>query len=193
MDKFEVNYALDEILKVVRLSNKYIEVSAPWTLKGEENVKKLSNVLHNLYFVLNSIGLLLKPFIPKTAERILNAISSNSTNFDDISKEFNEKIEGNVVTKTALYQRLDIQKELKFIEVDSVQKQDKKEQEKVEQEKQEYIEFDDFEKVKLKVGKIIKAEKVENADKLLKFLVDMGSEQRVIVSGEQTLCPRRIA
>lgn len=182
MDKFEVNNALDEIMKVVRMSNKYIEVSAPWTLKGEENVEKLSNVLHNLYFVLNSVGLLLKPFIPQTAEKILNALSSTSTSFDDICVEFNEKVQGNVVTKTALYQRLDIQKELQFIEVDSI-KENKKE-EKVEQEvKTEYIEFADFEKIKLKVGKIVEAEKVENADKLLKFLVDMGDEKRVIVSG----------
>lgn len=183
MDKFEVNYALDEILKVVRLSNKYIEVSAPWNLKGEENIKKLSNVLHNLYFVLNSVGLLLKPFIPKTAERILNAISSNSTNFDDICNVFNENIVGNIVTKTALYQRLDIQKEVKFIEIDSLQKEERKEQEKVETNKNEYIEFNDFEKVKLKVGKIIQAERVQDADKLLKFLVDIGQEKRVIVSG----------
>ena len=46
-----------------------------------------------------------------------------------------------------------------------------------------YIEFDDFEKLELRVGKILEAEKVENADKLLKFLVDFGTEKRTIVSG----------
>ena len=181
MEKLEVHNALTEIFKVARLANKYIEQTAPWTLKGEENREKLSNVLHNLYFVLNSMAILLQAFIPETAEKILKALSSKTTKLEDISREFNENISGNIVEKTALYQRLDIKKELEYIQSGpEVKKEEKMEQVKT---GKEAIEFADFEKLELKVGKIICAEKVENADKLLKFSVDFGSEVRTIVSG----------
>ena len=176
MQKFEVHNALNEIFKVIRQANKYIEVTAPWTLK--QNKERLSNVLHNLYFVIHSVAVALQPFIPSTSATILNALQSDNTSFDAISKQFNNQIGGQKVEKTALYQRLDINKEIEFL------MEDKKEEvvETVVKHKPE-IEFDDFEKLELKVGKIIEAEKVENADKLLKFKVDFGCEQRTIVSG----------
>lgn len=182
VNKLEVHNALNEIWKVIRLSNKYIEETAPWTLKNEENKEKLENVLHNLYFVLHSVAILLQAFIPSTAEKIFVALGSNNKGIENISKEFNENVVGNIVEKTALYQRLDINKEIKFIEVDSVVKKEEK-MEEVKENVKPQIEFADFEKLELKVGKIIKAEKVENADKLLKFEVDFGSEVRTIVSG----------
>ena len=178
MQKLEVNNALGEIFKVIRLANKYIEVSAPWTLKEEKDRQVLENVLHNLYFTINSCAILLQAFIPQTADKIFEALSSNYKDISDISLQANEKMKDNVVVKTALYQRLDIQKELKFIEVDSMEVKEEKQEDK-----KPLIEFDDFEKLELKVGRIIKAEKVENAEKLLKFEVEFNNEVRTIVSG----------
>ena len=176
MDKLEVNNALAEIFKVIDLANKYIESTAPWKLK--EDKERLGDVLHNLYFVLHSVALLLECFIPQTAKRILNALDNNDFEIGTISSEYNKKISGNKVEKTALYQRLDIQKEKQYLEVDSVKPvEEPKPQGKPE------IEFDDFEKLEIKVGKILTAEKVENADKLLKFSVELGKEVRTIVSG----------
>ena len=179
MQKLEVNNALGEIFKVVRQANKYIEVSAPWTLKEEKDRKTLENVLHNLFFAINSCAILLQAFIPETADKIFNALSSTYKEIEDISLKANLNMKDNTVVKTALYQRLDIQKEIKFIEVDSMQVKE----EKQEDNKKPLIEFDDFEKLELKVGKIIKADKVENAEKLLKFEVELNNEVRTIVSG----------
>ena len=185
MDKFEVHNALGEIWKVIRHANKYIEDTAPWTLKEQKD--KLGNVLHNLYFVLHSVAVMLKSFLPTTADKILEALKNNDSDFDTISREYNASLYGQKVEKTALYQRLDIQKELQYLLVDSVKKEEKKMEEVKETEEKNihkpYIEFDDFEKLELRVGKILEAEKVENADKLLKFLVDFGTEKRTIVSG----------
>lgn len=183
MDKLEVHNALSEVWKVIKNANKYIEETAPWTLKGEENKSLLGNILHNLYFALNSIGIVLQAFIPQTATKILDALNSNNRELKDINEEFNISVTGKAVEKTALYQRLDIVKELKYIEVDSVEKKEEEVDKKVEENIKELIDFSDFEKIELKIGKIINAEKVENADKLLKFSVDLGSEVRTIVSG----------
>lgn len=176
MDKFEVHNALNEIMKVVRLANKYIDDTAPWTLKNEKD--KLANVLHNLYFVLHSVAVLLQAFIPSTSEQILKALGNNDTNFDTLSNEYNNNLKGNKVEKIALYQRLDIQKELQFLLVDSI-----KEKKMEEENKKPDIVYDDFDKLDLRVGKIIEAQKVENADKLLQFKVELKNEVRTIVSG----------
>lgn len=176
MDKFEVHNALNEIMKVVRLANKYIDDTAPWTLKNEKD--KLANVLHNLYFVLHSVAVLLQAFIPSTSEQILNALGNSDIGFDTLNCEYNNNLKGNKVEKIALYQRLDIQKELQFLLVDSV-----KEKEVEEENKKPDIVYDDFDKLDLRVGKIIEANKVENADKLLQFKVELKNEVRTIVSG----------
>ncbi len=195
MDRLEPNNALQAIWKVVRLANKYIEDTAPWTQK--ENRERLGDILHNLYFVLHSVAVLLQAFIPETANKILVALQNDDKTFDTISHEYNQKIFGQKVEKTALYQRLDIQKEIQYLEVDSVNKienvREKNMEENVEkqslnneQEKFNHkptIDFADFEKIEIMVGRILTAEKVENADRLLKFSVKLGDETRTIVSG----------
>lgn len=182
IDKLEVNNALSEILRVVRLANKYIEDTAPWTLKQDK--QRLGDVLHNLYFVLHSVAVLLQAFIPQTAQKILVALDNTDCNLNTISAEYNKNIVGKTVVKTALYQRLNVEQEIKYLEVDSMQEEEVKEEVVIEHKPE--IEFEDFEKIELKVGKIITAEKVEKADKLLKFTVDFGVEQRTIVSGVAT-------
>ena len=184
----EPNNALNSILKVVRLANKYIEDTAPWTLK--ENKVRLADVLHNLYFVLHSVAVLLQAFIPETARKILDALKNTDASLETINLEYNSKICGYKIEKTALYQRLDVEKEVKYLEVDSVKESEPKGKENdMENEQKETlsgkpnISFDDFEKLEIKVGKILTAEKVENADKLLKFSVKFGEETRTIVSG----------
>ena len=190
MEELEPNNALSCILKVVRLANKYIEDTAPWTLK--ENKERLGDVLHNLYFVLHSVAVLLQAFIPETAETILTALKNSDNTIDTISQQYNQEIFGYKVEKTALYQRLDVAKEVKYLEVDSVKEQEKEEKQKENMEsvqnndiksQKPNISFEDFEKLEIKVGKILSAEKVENADKLLKFSVKLGAEVRTIVSG----------
>lgn len=194
MDKFEVNNALAKIFEVAGKANKYIEDTAPWKLK--EDKTRLGDVLHNLYFVLHSVAVVLQPFIPETANRILLALDSADKSLDSISQAYNAKLCGNRVEKTALYQRLDIAKEKQYLEVDSLKSQNEqkneqktsKNQSKTVQNEQNLtkkpqIEFDDFEKIEIKVGKIVSAQKVENADKLLQFQVQIGEETRTIVSG----------
>ena len=136
MENLEPNNALGSILKVVRFANKYIEDTAPWTLK--ENKERLGDVLHNLYFVLHSVAVLLEAFIPQTAQKILDALKNSDKGFETISQQYNTSICGFKVEKTALYQRLDVAKEVKYLEVDSVKASanNSKEEKKMEEVKQ---------------------------------------------------------
>ena len=121
IDSLEIHNAISEVWNVIRLSNKYIDETAPWTLKGEENKERLGDVLHNLYFAIYSVATMLQSFIPTTAKKIEDALGVKLGNFSNISEKQNQNLEGNAVVKVAIFPRLDIEKEIKYITVDSVE------------------------------------------------------------------------
>ena len=200
IETLDINDAINEILQVARNANKYIDETAPWTLK--ENKEELANILHNIYFALYGISVCLKAFLPETSEKFLNSLGICDGGLDSITREFNQSLGGNIVTKIQPFNRYDVQKEVEFLEVTSVKKEEKvekvekkeqkqqKKEEKMEENKTEEltdenneITFEDFCKVKLVTGKILECSKVEKADKLLCSKVEIGNEVRTIVSG----------
>ncbi|MGN1208555.1 MAG: methionine--tRNA ligase [Christensenellales bacterium] len=184
INSLDINLAINEIFKVVRCANKYIDETTPWKLK--ENKPRLKVVLHNLYFSLFAVSVLLKSFLPSTSKRMLEqmGIDESLAEFSNLTNNFNLNLKGTAKKGDALFKRLDINAEIKYLT------EEKKEEKKMEDNKKEEailgkpeIEYADFDKVELKVGTILTAEKVENADRLLKFTVLIGSEKRTIVSG----------
>lgn len=185
IDSLEINLAIGEIFRVVRAANKYIDETTPWKLK--EDKERLNVVLHNLYFSLFSVATLLKAFLPDTSDKILDqlGINKDEAKLENINIDFMLSLCDLVCQKKeALFQRLDIQKEIEYLTCGD-KKMEGKIEEKIEEIKKgkPEITFEDFDKIELKVGKIIESEKVEGADKLLKFSVQLGEEIRTIVSG----------
>jgi methionyl-tRNA synthetase len=79
IDRFDITGALDEIWHAVRRLNQYVESSAPWQLaKDEANADELDAVLYNLVDGLTAIAVLLEPYVPQTAPRILEALGQSS-------------------------------------------------------------------------------------------------------------------
>ena len=190
IDSLEINLAIGEVFKIVRSANKYIDETTPWKLK--EDKPRLSVVLHNLYFALFSVGTYLLPFLPNTSERILKQLDINAelAVFENVNNKFNLSLNGNKTIKgEALFARLDINKEIDYLlngdkKMEENKKVEETKIEKVEETKgKPEIVYDDFDKCEFKVGKILTSEKVEGADKLLKFTVKISEEVRTIVSG----------
>lgn len=183
IESLEINLAIGEVFKIVRGANKYIDETTPWKLKDDK--ERLKVVLHNLYFSLFSVGTLLKAFLPQTSEKILDqlGIENKYAKLENITNEFNESLDNfTCQKKEALFQRLDIKKEIDYLVNGGKTVEEEKIVEPEKTGKAE-ITFEDFDKIELKVGKIIESEKVEGADKLLKFSVQLGNEVRTIVSG----------
>lgn len=177
MDTYHTAEALDEIWNLLRRSNKYIDETAPWVLaKAEEKKARLGTVLYNLIESIRIVSVLLKPFMPETAEKIAEQINAKDSTWDSI-QTFGGYQPG---TKTGeavpLFARMDEAKKLEEIE------QELTLAEEPEPGKAE-ITIDEFDKLDLKVATILKCEPVPKADKLLKFLLKVGNEERVIVSG----------
>lgn len=181
MDKFRFNMALEEIWILIRRANKYIDETTPWILaKDPEQKARLDVVMHNLADALRTVSVLIYPFMHATADEMRKqlGLEGAEVRWDD-SKVF-DMMDGEKVAKgDPIFPRLDIEKELE--ELESL-KGGKKE-ENIPLELKDTIEFDDFDKVDLRVGTIIAAEKHPKADKLLVFQVKMGTETRQIISG----------
>lgn len=200
MDKLQFSTALSEIWKAVSRTNKYIDETMPWVLaKDEANNARLAQVMYNLAESLRIVAILIQPFMPETPEKIWGqlGIEDRSLVEWDKAKEWGMYPSGATVKKgDVIFPRIDLKKELEEIEKMSevtekkpaeVDNTAKAAAEVKNEDKDEtnanLITIDDFSKVELRVAKVIEAEKVEKADKLLKMKLQVGEETRQVVSG----------
>ena len=180
MDKMEISVAIRTVWNLISRSNKYIDLTGPWALaKDESKQDRLQTVMYNLIESLRIISVLIAPFMPNTAPKIWKQLGLgefSKVKFKDI-KEW-----GTVMTETKVEQPEQIFPRIEEEKAEAVAKTVVPAV--VEQKKDEVeITIDEFAKVDLRVVKVLAAEKVEKADKLLKLKVDLGTEQREIVSG----------
>jgi len=188
VDKFDFSNSLEEIWKLIRRTNKYIDETEPWVLGKEGNTDRLSTVMYNLIESLRIITILIRPFITETSDKIKVQIGLEDTKWEN-ARIFGLTKPGTKVKKTEnLFPRLDINKEVKRLTEENKKLMDErkkaKESAKVEEAKEDnLITIDDFDKVELKIGTIIEADLHPKADKLLVFQVKIGDETRQIVSG----------
>ena len=184
MNEYRLSEAIDQIMILARRSNKYIDETMPWTLAKEEATKnRLKTVLYNLLETIRVISVLLLPIMPETSEKITNEISVESRGLDSL-KVFGNIPEGTKVKEAKpLFERIDEGKKLEELTAKMKEKNEIKEEKKEAEGVTNLISIDDFCKVQLKVAKILTAERVEGADKLYKLTVDLGYEQRTVVSG----------
>ncbi len=207
LDKLQFSSALAEIWKAVSRTNKYIDETMPWVLaKDEANGPRLAQVMYNLAETLRIIAILIQPFMPETPEKIwgqLGITDKGLTEWDK-AREWGVYPVGASVNKgEVIFPRIDLKKELEEIEkmsegtaepAKAAEAPKAKEPQKtakaepaVDQAADEtnanLITIDDFAKVDLRVAKVLEAEKVEKADKLLKMKLQVGEEVRQVVSG----------
>ena len=181
MNKFRIADAMDEIWAIVRRSNKYIDETMPWALAKDEAQKdRLATVLYNLLESIRYVAVMLQPMMPQTAELIFASLNTNLNTWESVA-DFGGLATGEKVGEAKpMFARIDEEKKLAEIEAE-IEANAEKEPE-IEPIKPE-IEFADFEKLDLRVAKVLAAEKVEKADKLLKLTVKLGKEERTVVSG----------
>ncbi len=191
MDGYRVSDALSVIFDMFRRANKYIDETTPWSLaKDEANKERLGTVLYNLLETIRIGAVLLKPFIPTTAEKILAELGTDceSTDFGGLTAG-SETGEPEV-----LFARIDEKEFYEKYAVNTAKEETKMEdivktEEIAESAEKEYeplapiIEFDDFLKPDLRIAKVLECEPMPKSKKLLKFKLDLGFETRQVLSG----------
>ena len=187
MSELRVADAITEIWTLFKRCNKYIDETTPWILAKEEDKKeRLQTVLYNLSESIAIGASLLHSFMPETSEKILEYFGTNKRCLEDMNK-FGLLMSGTTVAKDPeiLFKRLELEEVLKKIEALNLggNKEESSEIEGVDVEAKDTIEYDDFAKLQIQVGQIIKCEEVPKSKKLLCSQVQVGNTTRQILSG----------
>lgn len=182
IDDLRIPEALDNIWELISRSNKYIDETTPWILaKDEEKKERLGTVLYNLAEALRIVSVCVSAFLPETSENINKQLNVELTTWDSVAS-FDGTSAGTKVNKgDALFPRIDVDKKIE--ELNKLKEQQLAENKPKMQPLKEEITIEDFEKVDLRVVKVLACEPVKGAKKLLKLKVDLGGEERQVISG----------
>ncbi len=188
MDALHLADACADVFAMLRRANKYIDETTPWTLaKSEETMPRLQTVIYNLLETIRIGTVMLQCLIPATADKIFESIGTDIRDYES-ALTFGALESGKTVGEAApLFQRIDEAKFMAEIEAakkaaeEAAAKANKPAVEKPEGVVQ--IGIDDFMNVDLRTAEIKACEKVPKAKKLLKLTIDIGWEERTVVSG----------
>ena len=194
MDNMEINTAIKGVWALISRANKYIDETAPWILaKDETKADRLKTVMYNLAETLRIVAILISPYIPTTSPKIYTQLGlAVPEQFLLADAEWGGLANGTKVCKgEPLYPRIEVTEDGATIiggkryehkaaaPAPAPAEEAKPAMEPIKPE----IAFPDFEKIDLRVGKVLEAEKVKKSKKLLKLQVEIGDEVRTIVSG----------
>jgi methionyl-tRNA synthetase len=199
LENFHFRDALVAVMDVAREGNRYMQDRAPWLLSKTpemqlEHQKQIDNCIHVCLQLTANLAIMGNPFLPFTAKKICHMLKvvdrmldwENAASMKLVKTGYSlrepellfGKIDDDQVN--AQLAKLDAGAQLKATKTEG---QDALKSQKAADNQKAEISFEDFAKIDLRVGKVIAAEKVEKADKLLKLTIDMGAEQRTVVSG----------
>lgn len=174
---FAFDAALETIWEFVRRINRYVQQTQVWTLAKPDTKPRMGTILYNSLEALRIISVLISPFIPDTAEKIQKQIGL--VEFDAVLEWGHLPIDLTVSKGEPIFPRIDIKKKKQLQQP----KAETQPQQKTEEKTTDLVSFADFQKLDLRVVRILTAEPVEGADRLLKLQVDLGTEKRQLVAG----------
>ncbi|MFA6568214.1 MAG: methionine--tRNA ligase [Victivallales bacterium] len=173
----KLDRGLEQIMNAIRAANRYMEKTAPWKLAKEKNTDRLNTVLYTAAESLRIISGLLYPVMPGKMCEIRKAIGLSETGMEIFElKTWGKLSPGLRVSDIgSLFPRIEV------VKADTVKPA--KSAETVAVAAEDIITIEDFGKIKLKTAKVLEAEKVEGADKLLRLQIEVGGQKRQLVAG----------
>jgi len=202
LDRYDFAAALAAIWTIVRRGNRYIDEMAPWALAKAEDRSRLATVLYTTLDLVRVVSILLQPFMPHTPPRMweqLGLVAGPDTAWEAARQPRRLPFGQRIDKAEPIFPRLDVAKEIEELDAlvmgkplptelkpkessSSVTEPEATASNEIEG-VATLISIDDFTRVELLVGRVVTAEKIEKADKLLKLHIDIGSETRQVVSG----------
>jgi methionyl-tRNA synthetase len=193
LDTYKFRDALYAVIDLARKGNKYLQDKEPWKKAGKETTspedqEKIDNCLHLCLQLTANLTILINPFLPATAKKLLNMLKvvERMLEWENAGKIDLLKSGYRLRAPELLFRKIEdeeIAKQMEKLYKNAVKPNSTVEAIIPPVENKPEIQFTDFDKLSLRTGIILTAEKVTKADKLLKLEVDMGSEKRTIVSG----------
>ncbi len=187
MDELRVADALTEIFALFKRCNKYIDETTPWVLAKDPAKKaRLSTVLYNLVESISYGAVLLEPFMPSTAKKILSQLHAQSRSIEEM-RHFGLYESGTKITDSPkiLFARLDVMDVMEKVNAKAAEMEAAQAAKEpvIDIEAKPTVSYEDFSKLQFQIGEVLSCEAVKKADKLLCSQVKIGSTTRQIVSG----------
>ncbi len=182
LESYHFREAQKEAMNLARLGNKYLADSEPWKI-AKTDMERTATILNIALQITANLAIVFEPFLPFSSAKIKTFINTENLGWNDLGK-FNLLPEGHTLGESALL--------FEKIEDEVIEKQiqkllDTKKANEASEHKanpiKEVIQFDIFEKLDIRVGRVLECEKVPKTDKLLRFLLDDGLKKRTILSG----------
>ena len=182
IDGYRFRDALAEVINLARLGNKYLAETEPWHLI-KTDVARTGTVLHVALQIAAALAPLLEPFLPESAQKLATMLNLELGNWASAGRA-DALSAGHLLREPALlFAKIeDATVEAQVQKLLDTKKENQLANTPVAPAKAD-ISFDDFGRMDLRIGTIVAAEKVAKTKKLLKLTVDLGLEQRTIVSG----------
>lgn len=181
MRDYEFKGAVDAIMALAAFGNTYIQTNAPWKLVKTDRAAA-AQVIKNCVQIAKAVALLLEPVMPDAAQRCWKQLGYYDNVADHPVSDANYPVpEACIEAPSPLFAKMD---EDKVKELDALLQKRVAEANK-KSEKIPVVTFEEFQKLDIRTGKVLSAEPVPKSNKLLKLMVDIGSEQRQIVAGMQ--------
>ena len=184
---YKLREAQAEAMNLARLGNKYLADQEPWKLIKIDPVR-VETIMNIALQITANLSIVLQPFLPATAAKISDFLNFTAQDWNESGNPSLIAAGHKTNAPTILFQKIEdemVEAEVaKLLATKEQNNQEQKSTEKVSFDPQKATAtFDDFQKMDIRLGTILEAEKVKKADKLLKLLVDTGIDKRVIVSG----------
>jgi methionyl-tRNA synthetase len=182
MNNLRIPEALDTVWELIGRANKYIDETTPWILARDEAKKeRLGTVLYNLVESLRIVSTILSAFLPTTSRKINEQLNIESTTWESIASFDGTRAGTKVKKGDSIFPRIDV--EAKIAELEALKEESKVEEIPKMQPLKEEITIEDFDKVDLRVVKVLECVAIKGAKKLLKLKVDLDGEERQVISG----------
>lgn len=183
LENFEFRNALSALMNLARLGNQFLQTEEPWkTIKTAP--EKAANSLFIAAQIAVALAQLCEPFLPFSSEKLLKMFAVDKLNWQALERENVLIPTGHRINEASLlFSKIeDDAIEAQIQKLENTKENNKKTNANAQPMKDEIV-FEDFSKIDLRTATILEAEKVEKADKLLKFKVDTGVDVRTVVSG----------
>jgi methionyl-tRNA synthetase len=178
-EDYAINRALEEIWIYINFVNKYLADNEPWKLATDEAQRtRLGRILYQAACALRGISYFVYPVIPESSQKIWQFLGEKNPIEEEFFAQlafFNFKQGQKIQKPDPLFPRVNLKDFLKEEESQKASSQ--------EEESMDIITFDDFKKMDFRVGQIMKAERVEGTEKLVKMVVNIGTETRQMIGG----------
>lgn len=185
---YKIREAQAEVMNLARIGNRYLAETEPWkVVKTDE--KRVETIMHIALQLTANLSVLFDPFLPRTAKQLRDFLGIEEFDWNQAGT-IDIVVAGNSINKPSiLFQKIDdefVEKEVEILRQSTAveaSSEKAKEEKKTIMPQKEDIQFEDFLTLDVRVGEILDAKPVKKADKLLELLVDVGLDQRTIVSG----------